>query len=118
MKALVFGRAPERTETRPEPTDAVDEMLARLPFGLHHIEDARLVRPDWVLTRPLLSGICGSDAKLVLGDFSDGDMDNPMSAFSSLPHVPGHEVVAEVVELGPAAEGLEVGRAASCSTPG
>ena len=32
-----------------------------------------------------------------------------MSAFSSLPHVPGHEVVAEVVELGPAAEGLEVG---------
>ena len=45
----------------------------------------------------------------MLGDFGDGDIDNPMSAFSSLPHVPGHEVVAEVVELGPEAQGLEVG---------
>ena len=71
-------------------------MLAGMPFGLHEIDDARLVRPDWVITRPILSGICGSDAKLVLGDFNTGDIDNPMAAFSSLPHVPGHEVVAEV----------------------
>ena len=80
-------------------------MLAGLPFGLHEIDDARLVRPDWVITKPILSGICGSDAKLVLGDFSTGDIDNPMAAFSSLPHVPGHEVVAEVVALGPQATG-------------
>ena len=80
-------------------------MLASLPFGLHVVEDARPPRPDWVVTKPILSGICGSDAKLVLGDFGEGDIDNPMSAFSSLPHVPGHEVVAEVVELGPAAAG-------------
>jgi threonine dehydrogenase-like Zn-dependent dehydrogenase len=46
----------------------------------------------------------------LLGDFSSGDIDNPMAAFSSLPHVPGHEVVAEVVALGPAASGLEVGQ--------
>jgi threonine dehydrogenase-like Zn-dependent dehydrogenase len=62
------------------------------------------------VTRPILAGICGSDAKLVLGDFGDGDVDNPMAAFSSIPHVPGHEVVAEVVELGPEASGLEVGQ--------
>ena len=110
MKALVFGEAPEAGEARPEPTDDVNAMLRRLPFGLHHVDEARLVRPDWVITRPLLAGICGSDAKLVLGDFSDGDMDNPMSAFSSLPHVPGHEVVSEVVELGPQAEGLQIGQ--------
>ena len=61
------------------------------------------------MTRPILAGVCGSDAKLVMGDFDDGDIDNPMSAFSSLPHVPGHEVVAEVVSLGPDAKGVEPG---------
>ena len=35
--------------------------------------------------------------------------DNPMKAFFSLPQVLGHEVVADVVALGPEAEGLEVG---------
>ena len=35
--------------------------------------------------------------------------DNPMKAFFSLPQVLGHEVVADVVELGPEAEGVDVG---------
>jgi threonine dehydrogenase-like Zn-dependent dehydrogenase len=81
-----------------------------LPFGLREVDDAKLVRPDWVMTRPLLSGVCGSESKLVLGDFDTGDIDNPMAAFSSIPHIPGHEVVAEVVALGPDASGLEVGQ--------
>jgi threonine dehydrogenase-like Zn-dependent dehydrogenase len=110
MKALLFGAPPSRDEIRPTPSDELEKMLAGLPFGLHDMDDARLVRPDWVITKPILSGICGSDAKLVLGDFSSGDMDNPMAAFSSLPHVPGHEVVAEVVALGPEAKGLEIGQ--------
>jgi threonine dehydrogenase-like Zn-dependent dehydrogenase len=45
-----------------------------------------------------------------MGDFNEGDVDNPMSAFSSLPHVPGHEVVARVVALGPEAKGIEPGQ--------
>ncbi len=110
MRALLFGAPPAPDEVRPAPTDELETMLAGLPFGLHEVDDARLVRPDWVITKPILSGICGSDAKLVLGDFSTGDMDNPMAAFSSLPHVPGHEVVAEVVAMGPAASGLDVGQ--------
>jgi threonine dehydrogenase-like Zn-dependent dehydrogenase len=110
VKALLFGAPPASDEVRPTPEDELETVLTQIPFGLHHIDDARLVRPDWVITRPILSGVCGSDAKLVLGDFNTGDIDNPMAAFSSLPHVPGHEVVAEVVSLGPDATGLEPGQ--------
>jgi threonine dehydrogenase-like Zn-dependent dehydrogenase len=110
MKALVFGAAPAPEEVRPTPTDDLETLLAGIPFGLHEVDDARLARPDWVLTKPILTGICGSESKLVLGDFSTGDIDNPMAAFSSLPHVPGHEVVAEVIALGPEAKGLHVGQ--------
>ncbi len=110
MKALVFGTRPDPAEVRPAPTDELEARLASLPFGLHEVDDATPIRPDWVVAKPILSGVCGSDAKLVLGEFEDGDIDNPMAAFSSLPHVPGHEVVAEVVALGPAAEGLDVGQ--------
>src|ERR1700727_1989219 len=110
MKALLFGAPPAQEEVRPAPTDELETMLAGLPFGLHDMDDARLVRPDWVITRAILSGICGSDAKLVLGDVSTGDIDNPMAAFASLPHVPGHEVVAEVGAPGPEARGLAVGQ--------
>ncbi|MHB8438174.1 MAG: zinc-dependent alcohol dehydrogenase [Acidimicrobiales bacterium] len=110
MKALVFGAAPEPGEARPTPGDELEAHLLAQPFGLHEIADAKMLRDDWVITRPILSGVCGSDSKLVLGDFGDGDVDNPMSAFSSIPHVPGHEVVAEVVEVGPHAQGVEPGQ--------
>ena len=110
MNALVFGSKPDRDEPRPVARDELEAHLLSMPFGLHRMEDARPIHPDWVVTRPILSGVCGSDAKLVLGDFEDGDIDNPMAAFSSLPHVPGHEVVAEVVSLGPDARGVEVGQ--------
>lgn len=109
MKALVFGAPPATEEKRPQPVDDLERALVALPFGMHTVDDAHMVGPDWVVTKPILSGICGSDAKLVMGDFGDGDVDNPMSAFSSLPHIPGHEVVAEVVEIGPRAQGVEIG---------
>lgn len=112
MKALVFGDPPDQGETRPQPSDELEEKLLSVPFGLHDIDPPRRRRDDWVLTRPILSGVCGSDAKLILGDFGEGDIDNPMSAFSSIPHVPGHEVVCEVVEVGPAAKGVDVGQRA------
>ena len=36
-------------------------------------------------------------------------MQNPMKNFVSMPHVMGHEVIADVVAVGPEAEGLEPG---------
>ena len=110
MRALVFGVPREADDTYDGPVDDLDRKLDLLPFGLHSVDDARLVRPDWVMTKPRLSGVCGSETKLVLGEFESGDIDNPMAAFSSIPHIPGHEVVAEVVALGPEATGLEVGQ--------
>ena len=118
MKALLFGAPPAEDEVRPTPEDELEAMLAGIPFGLHEIDDARLVRPDWVVTRPILSGICGSDAKLVLGDFNTGDIDNPMAAFSSLPHVPGPRGRGRGGGARPRGPRASTSASASCSTPG
>ena len=50
----------------------------------------------WARVRPILSGICGSDLATVAGKSSIY-----LSAFTSFPFVPGHEVVGQVVETGP-----------------
>ncbi len=109
MKALVFGVEPEHFDV-PDEANQLLKNLARTPVRLVDIPDARPIHRDWVVTRPRLTGICGSDSKQILLDFGEGDHDNAMSAFCSFPQVMGHEVVAEVVELGPEARGLEVGQ--------
>jgi threonine dehydrogenase-like Zn-dependent dehydrogenase len=57
-----------------------------------------------VRIRPVLSGICGSDLTTVAGRSSIY-----LSAFTSFPFVPGHEVVGNVVETGAAVDRLKVG---------
>ena len=109
MRALVFGVTPERW-TPPADAGPLVQNLARTPVALQDIADARPLRNDWLVTRPLLTGICGSDSKQILLDFGEGDSDNAMSGFCSFPQVMGHEVVAEVVELGPEAEGFDIGQ--------
>ncbi len=77
---------------------------------LVELDEPALPLPDWVVLRPRLTGICGSDAKQVFMDWGEvRTPDNPMKAFFSLPQVLGHEVVADVVALGPESEGLDVG---------
>ena len=96
-----------RSPTRRRPTPRPCCRTSPSPrWRSQDIPDARPLRPDWFVTRPLLTGICGSDSKQILLDFGDGDSDNAMSGLCSFPQVMGHEVVAEVTELGPGGRGL------------
>ncbi|OBI94546.1 zinc-dependent alcohol dehydrogenase [Mycobacterium asiaticum] len=109
MRALVYGVPPGDVAV-PERAGPLVQNLARTPTALRHVPDPVLLHEDWVITRPLLTGICGSDSKQILLDFGADDADNALAAFCSFPQVMGHEVVAEVVELGPQARGLEAGQ--------
>jgi threonine dehydrogenase-like Zn-dependent dehydrogenase len=63
------------------------------PLRLVTIDEPRVERPGWARLRTRLSGICGSD----LGALS-GRTSLYFSAVVSMPFVPGHEVVAELVD--------------------
>lgn len=109
MKALVFGVPPEPFDV-PEGASQLAKNLAQSPVGLRDVPDPGFLHDDWVITRPRLTGVCGSDSKQILLDFGEDDVDNAMAAFCSFPQVMGHEVVADVVALGPKATGLDVGQ--------
>jgi threonine dehydrogenase-like Zn-dependent dehydrogenase len=97
MKALVYYRSVSRyllakglNRLRPR------TFFARLaPLRLQEVEFRR-PGPDWVVLRPRLCGICGSDLRLLKGAESF-----LLEPYASLPAVLGHEVVAEVVEAPP-----------------
>ena len=113
----MFGIEPE-AQPVPETDNRLLRALARTPMRLVDLDDPGILRPDWVVTRPRLTGICGSESKSVFFDYAsfqdpsergEAFRDNPMKNFVSAPHVLGHEVVADVVEIGPEAHGLRPG---------
>jgi threonine dehydrogenase-like Zn-dependent dehydrogenase len=108
VRALLYGVKPADVP-QPDTDNPLVAALARTPMDLVDLPDPGFLRPDWVLTKPLLTGVCGSDAKQVFMDFGEMNLDNPMMDFSSMPQVLGHEVVCEVVALGPEAEGVDLG---------
>jgi threonine dehydrogenase-like Zn-dependent dehydrogenase len=109
MKALLYGVRPDPAP-EPDTDNFLLRNLAHTPMKLVEMEEPGFLLPDWVVTKPRLTGICGSDAKQVFMDWGEVQSpDNPMKAFFSLPQVLGHEVVADVVALGPEAEGLDIG---------
>jgi len=116
MRALMYGVKPE-VQPIGETDNRLLRMLAQTPTNLVDIDEPGFLRPDWVVTKPRLVGICGSESKAVFLDYAslidpDNSVDmrqNPMKNFVSTPHVLGHEVIAEVVAIGPEAEGLEPG---------
>lgn len=110
MKALVFGVDPEVVPAPPDDADPLLKNLAATPMALQEIADPKLIGPDWVVLQTRLTGICGSDTKQVLMDTGGDSSDMSMTAFISFPQVLGHEVVADVIETGPDARGVEVGQ--------
>jgi threonine dehydrogenase-like Zn-dependent dehydrogenase len=116
MRALMYGVEPE-AQPIPETDNRLLRMLAQTPTRLVDIDEPGFLRRDWVVTRPRLVGICGSESKAVFLDYASlvdpaNSLDmrqHPMKNFVSTPHVMGHEVIAEVVAVGPEAEGLEPG---------
>ncbi|GAA4729717.1 zinc-binding dehydrogenase [Nocardioides endophyticus] len=63
------------------------------PLRLMTISEPKVDRPGWARLKTRLSGICGSDLGMLSGKTS-----LYFSAVVSLPFVPGHEVVAELLD--------------------
>jgi threonine dehydrogenase-like Zn-dependent dehydrogenase len=110
MQALVFGV--DAGFTPPEPTgdNPLLANLASTPMALEEVADPPLRGDDWLVLQTRLTGICGSDSKQVFLDTGGDATDMAMTAFISFPQVLGHEVVADVLERGPAVSGVEVGQ--------
>ena len=109
MQGLLYGVRPE-SWTPPDESNQLMVGLSRVPMVMKEMERPGLVRDDWAVAKTRLTGICGSDALMVFSDFGDDFNDSPLTGYFSLPNVPGHEVVADVVEVGPAVTTLEVGQ--------
>jgi threonine dehydrogenase-like Zn-dependent dehydrogenase len=67
--------------------------LPTAPLRLVNREEPRPAHSGWARVRTRLSGICGSDLGAITGSTS-----LYFSALVSMPFVPGHEVVGELVE--------------------
>lgn len=65
------------------------------PLELVRDDPPALPGPDWVRIRPRLAGICGSDLATV-----DGRSSRWFEPIVSFPFVPGHEVVADLLDAG------------------
>ncbi len=63
------------------------------PLRLVSREEPQVPRPGWTRLRPRLAGICGSDLGAVSGRTS-----RYFTGLVSMPFVPGHEIVADLVD--------------------
>ncbi len=109
MQSLLWGVRSDGWEA-PDPSNPLLAGLAKVPMRLVEGDEPQPLRPDWVVAKTRLAGICGSEAKQIFGDFDDTYRDSAMISFFSAPVVMGHEVVATVSALGSAVRGLEVGQ--------
>jgi threonine dehydrogenase-like Zn-dependent dehydrogenase len=114
MRALVFGVPSDLADLPTGAATGTDnsllQNLAVTPMALHDVDPPKRFGDDWVVLKTRLTGICGSDSKQVFMDAGGDATDFSMTAFISFPQVLGHEVVANVVETGPDAGGLQEGQ--------
>jgi len=109
MQGLLYGVRPERW-TPPDPENHLLVGLSRVPMRMEELDQPVPTRPGWVMAKTRLTGICGSDAKQVFGDFGDDYTDSALNGHFTFPTVLGHEVVAEIAEVGDGVTRLEVGQ--------
>ena len=106
VKALVVSKSIPRWLV----TRALSKRFPRLSLGptavlgMKDVQEPALPGPDWVKVRTIMSGICGSDLVVVM---CRGSL--YLSGFTSFPLVPGHEVVAKIIEVGKGVEEFQVG---------
>jgi threonine dehydrogenase-like Zn-dependent dehydrogenase len=72
---------------------------------LRDVDPPPLPGPEWVRLEVLRSGICGTDLNTI--EFSASPSLEP---FGSFPAVLGHEILAKVIEVGPAVRRVETGQ--------
>jgi threonine dehydrogenase-like Zn-dependent dehydrogenase len=109
MQGLLYGVRPERW-TPPDEENHLLVGLSRVPMRMEELEQPRPTRDDWVMAKTRLTGICGSDAKQVFMDFGDDYTDSALNGLFTFPTVLGHEVVAEVAEVGRQVSDLQLGQ--------
>lgn len=95
MLALEMYRSVSRTLTGKVVGGRMPGILSgyAAPLRLVQLPEPKVERPGWARLKTRLSGICGSDLGMLSGQTS-----LYFSAVVSLPFVPGHEVVAELLE--------------------
>jgi L-iditol 2-dehydrogenase len=94
LKARTLGRFTEA---------AVFGGLSNLRLG--QVPEPALRGPEWVRLRVLACGICGTDLATLTYRASPA-----LEPFGSFPTVPGHEVLAQVEEVGPNVTRVEAGQ--------
>jgi threonine dehydrogenase-like Zn-dependent dehydrogenase len=109
MKGLTYGVQPEPWMP-PDDGNHLLVGLSKTPMRLEDREEPHPSRDGWVMAKTRLTGICGSDAKQVFMDFGENFSDSALNGYFTAPTVLGHEVVADVAELGPHVSQLEVGQ--------
>ena len=109
MQGLLYGVRPEKW-TPPDESNHLLVGLSHTPMVLRDLDRPSVRRDDWAVAKTRLTGICGSDAKMVFMDFGDDFGDSALNGYFTFPTVFGHEVVADVVEVGAAVTALEVGQ--------
>jgi threonine dehydrogenase-like Zn-dependent dehydrogenase len=102
VKALVFERnLPRFAASRLASVVGGSGKGVRVgPLRISDVEEPALPAPGWYRVRPSLAGICGSDLATL-----DGRSSRYFEDIVSFPFVPGHEVVGEIIEVAPPADG-------------
>ena len=88
---------------------AIVKTKPKVGFELLDVQEREIKNPNEVKLKVLKSSVCGTD-------FHIYNWDNWSEENITLPHVNGHEVLAEIVEIGDSVKNFTVGQVVACET--